>query len=1174
MKRCPVLFLALLAPLALADSETWPLDASSEVSYDPALVQVIDGAATLISSHEGTGADGDLVLSGTVFDLSTDASGARSEPDGAAWSVLDSLGSGETSFDLSGYSAGLAPGDELLIIDLQGSPGAATGVGSWELVRVSEISGVTVTTTALSQDYDGLNHVVLAQRVPNYDEVSLSAATLTTSGWDGSAGGIVAFRAAGTVSVDAASSIEVSGLGYLGGVGGSSAGGGGGGGETWIGVDGPGGDVGAHGSGAGGGGEGLGSATRSSGGSGGYGAGGGGADGTDNADDGAGGGGGGGHAGGGGGGGGGTGCGSSPAGDGGDGGGAGEGGGGGGGSSCPGGTGGDAGGAGTIESHCYDGSAQAGHAGIGSASGGGGDSCASPYGGGGGGGGGSHGDPSLSTLFFGGGGGGGGGSSYGYTGGDGGDGGGIAMIFADELLLDGQVRADGTPGATTATSYRSAAGGSGAGGSIYIVARSLTLSGALSAQGAEPVDPGDYIAGGGGGGDGRIRVDADELNGLGYGDSGFSTELDRFASPASGHSTSVSERFPTQATVCGVDPVAPSYGGFLWTGFSSSESTDGGSIGFTLSEDGSSWWWHDGAGWTAASGSGEVNGAAAVDAAIGALSSSQLYWCASLQGDGTQAVSLEGVAIEYAEDRDSDGVLDVDDNCPEQVNPGQADADGDGEGDACDACTDVDGDGFGDTRHGATTCDADCDDSDASVHPDAIERCNGVDDDCDGDLDEDSAADASSWYADSDGDGFGDPASATTACAQPSGHVADASDCDDGDGTVHPDATERCDTIDNDCDGTVDEPDASDASSWYADHDGDGYGDAADSSVSCEPSTGRVADASDCDDGDPAISPAATEECNGVDDDCDGVVDEDDAADASTWYADSDGDGFGDPFSTATACDRPSGHIGDASDCDDGDPASYPGAPEIWYDGVDQDCAGDSDYDQDADGFDHSGYGGDDCDDEDPEIHPEAEEIWYDEVDQDCSGGSDLDMDQDGFDSASYGGDDCDDGDETVYPGAPDIPYDGIVNDCDASDEYDADGDGYDAVAHGGEDCDDANSGIHPEAEEIWYDGVDQDCDGNDDDQDEDGWPLDSDCDDEDPDSFPGADGLDEDCQPLDSGDTDPAEDTALPGDSGGLSFKGGGGCTGCGGGSGGAGFLLWLGVLIAARRRQQAPRP
>ena len=100
----------------------------------------------------------------------------------------------------------------------------------------------------------------------------------------------------------------------------------------------------------------------------------------------------------------------------------------------------------------------------------------------------------------------------------------------------------------------------------------------------------------------------------------------------------------------------------------------------------------------------------------------------------------------------------------------------------------------------------DCDDGDKEVHPGAEEVCDGKDNDCNGSVD-DSATDASVWYQDSDGDNYGDSSKTTKDCDQPSGYVADDTDCDDGDKDINPGADEECDGEDNDCDGDTDEDD-------------------------------------------------------------------------------------------------------------------------------------------------------------------------------------------------------------------------------------------------------------------------------------------------------------------------------------------------------------------------------
>ncbi|MBN2797543.1 MAG: hypothetical protein JXX28_00185 [Deltaproteobacteria bacterium] len=421
---------------------------------------------------------------------------------------------------------------------------------------------------------------------------------------------------------------------------------------------------------------------------------------------------------------------------------------------------------------------------------------------------------------------------------------------------------------------------------------------------------------------------------------------------------------------------------------------------------------------------------------------------------------------------------------------------------------DLDADGYAD--------DVDCDDADAEVRPGAAELCDGVDQDCDGQVDED-ASDASTWYRDRDDDGYGDAMDPLAACELPAGYTSRDGDCDDGDATfhpgaaeedcadpadyncdgsvgyadedgdgfaaceecddtllaVHPGAVEVCDGVDNDCDGDVDTG-AVDARPWYADGDGDGYGAAASVVLACEAPAGAVADARDCDDSAAGVHPGAAELCDGVDQDCDGDVD-DEATDASTWYADLDGDGAAGTRVVARACAAPDGYLAQATDCDDLDASAFPGGGEVC-DGADNDCDGAIDEEvpdaplwfTDADGDGHGagrGQGaceapqgmvavGDDCDDSDASAWPGALERC-DGVDNNCDTRVDVgavdattwhaDMDRDGQGSPFYtveacaqpagyvaSATDCDDLDPDTYLGALER-CDGVDQSCDGA---------------------------------------------------------------------------------------------------------------------------------------------
>ncbi|MFZ5477995.1 MAG: putative metal-binding motif-containing protein [Myxococcota bacterium] len=440
---------------------------------------------------------------------------------------------------------------------------------------------------------------------------------------------------------------------------------------------------------------------------------------------------------------------------------------------------------------------------------------------------------------------------------------------------------------------------------------------------------------------------------------------------------------------------------------------------------------------------------------------------------------------------------------------------------------DDDGDGYGDARDTTTGCSApsgyvsnddDCNDASASISPGDAETCNSVDDDCDGSIDEGVTV---TYYDDDDADGYGDARDTTTGCSLPSGYSANDDDCDDTSASVSPADAETCNGVDDDCDGSTDE---GLSGTWYADDDGDGYGDAADVTTTCTAASGYVSNDDDCDDTVATTYPGATERCNGVDDDCDGTID--DGTSSVTWYADTDGDGYGDASSTITECNPPDDYVTDSTDCDDTDELTYPGADEVPYDGVDQDCDGSDLTDVDGDGEPAAEAGGTDCADGDVDVYTGAPET-ADGVDEDCDG--DVDDGTEWFDDDGDGyteeGGDCDDADADDSPAGTETA-DGEDDDCDGvvddgTSAYDDDGDGY---TEDGGDCSDGDAAVSPGEDEAADNGVDDDCDGSVDDgaydPDGDGYTEQAgDCEPDRADAYPGGveepDGVDNDCDGL-----------------------------------------------------------
>lgn len=326
-------------------------------------------------------------------------------------------------------------------------------------------------------------------------------------------------------------------------------------------------------------------------------------------------------------------------------------------------------------------------------------------------------------------------------------------------------------------------------------------------------------------------------------------------------------------------------------------------------------------------------------------------------------------------------------------------------------------------------------DDDPTVYPGAPEYCDTVDNNQNGEVDED-AVDAQTWYRDQDDDGYGNPEDTKLACTQPAGYVDHDGDCDDDNPNVQ-----------------------TPPESYYADNDGDGYGTgSAVALCASEAPEGYSTVDGDADDNDPTIYPDAPEECDEKDNNQNATVDE---GVTTTYYADTDEDGYGDPDNTTEACSVPTGYVENANDMDDANTSLNP-ETEFYYDG-DGDGYGDAEtYLTGQTTMPGSDWvlNADDADDTDGTVYPGAPEIC-DEKDNDQDG----DVDE-GVTSTFYADDDGDGfGSETDTVEACSVP-EGYVTSTDANGDGTIDSDDFDA--------DDTDSSVKPD--NLWY--ADNDLDG------------------------------------------------------------------------------------------------